>query len=202
MSTPTKQKLTIERGRTYRLPVQWESELFAYSAISAITAAAPCRVTTTDPHGIPDGWRVAVVSARGMTEINASDNPPVDADYRRATLLSANQIEFNRLNAADFSPYTSGGYLQYRVPVDLTGFSARMTIRDKVGGLELLSLTTENGRILIDNTKKTVTLLLTASDTSALTWKSGVFDLEMVSSTGEVTALMVGSVAVLQEVTT
>lgn len=200
--TPLKQKLTIQQGRTFRLPVRWESEVFGYAPIASISKAAPCRVVTQNPHGIPDGWRVAIVSAGGMVEANAVNSPPSEDEMRRATLISPVEVEFNSLNAAGFTTYTSGGYLQFRIPVDLTGFDARMTIRDKVGGVELLTLTTVNGRLVVSPSEKYVEIVISATDTAALTWKSGVYDLELVSPSGEVTALLTGGVAVLAEITT
>jgi len=200
--TPLKQKLTIEQGRTFRFPIRWESEVFGYAAISAISASAPCLVTTTQPHGIPEGWRAAVVSARGMVEINALQSPPADDEFRRSTVRSTTQIEFNDLNSADFTAYVSGGYLQFRLPVDLTGYTARMSVKDKIGGTVLLSLSSTDGSITLDNTTKTITLKLTATATAAYTWKSGVYDLEVVSPTGDVFALINGAVVVVQEITT
>ena len=201
MSLPTKQKLTIEQGRTFRLPVYWESDVYAYVPVSAISQGAPCRVTTSEPHGLVNGWRAAVVSAKGMTEINALNSPPNDEDYRRVLVVTGTQIEFNDLNASDFTPYTSGGYVQFRVPMDLTGRTARMTIRDKVGGAELLTLTTENSRIVIDVANKVIRLFLTAAETAGITWRSGVYDLELISPSGDVDAVLVGTVVVVAEIT-
>lgn len=199
---PLIHKLVIEQGRTLRLPLRWEKDEWAYVPVAAITKGAPCRVTTSTPHGMPDGWRCAVVSAGGMAEVNAAGNPPSDDELRRVKVVTANQIEFNDLNSSDFTPYTSGGYLQYRLPEDLAGATARMTIKDKVGGTELLSLTTENGRILIDSTNKVIELVLLASITAGLTWRSGVYDLELISATQSVKALLKGGVSVVPEVTT
>lgn len=197
-----KHKLIIEQGRTLRLPIRWETEEFAYAPISAISKAAPCQVTTTLPHGIPDGWRAAVVSAGGMVEVNATASPPEWHEFRRVTVVSSTVAEFNALNAADFTAYTSGGYLQYRVPHDLAGYKARMSIKDKVGGTELLSLTTENGRILVNDANKVVELFISATDSASFAWRSGIYDLELISPSLEVSSVIFGPVAVTPEVTT
>mgnify|MGYP002784759276 CR=1 FL=1 len=202
--TPLKETLTIQQGRTFRLPVRWESDEFAYAAISAIPQQAPCRITAAN-HGIPDKWRAAVVSVKGMVEINAeldeATKLPLDKAYRRVKRISTDQVEFNDLNAADFSAYVSGGYLQYRVPHPLTGYTARMSIKDKVGGTELLPLTVANGRISIDETNFVVNLYISAADTALMT-KGGVYDLEMVAPGGDVFVIMTGGVSVVKEVTT
>lgn len=193
--------LAIKQGKTYSQILRWESAPHIYKAITAITQAAPARITCPT-HGIPNGWRVAVVSVKGMTQINAENSPPKDRDYHPATVIDVNTVELNDVNSAGFKAYTSGGYLQFYTPVDLTGHTARMSIKDKKGGTELLSLTTVNGRLEIDTVDKSIGISLSAADTAALTWKKGVYDLEMVSGAGVVTELLSGSVTVTTEVTT
>jgi hypothetical protein len=198
--SPIKKDLTILQGRTFSYPLKWEIEPIVYKPITGITQAAPCIVTAVG-HGLPDGWRVVIVSVKGMTQINAS-NPPKDNEYVVAKVLTADTIELNTVNAAEYKAYTSGGYVQYNTPQDLTSYIARMSIKDKVGGTELMSLTTTNSRILIDNTTKTIKLDIDALDTAAITWKRGIYDLELESPAGVVTALMFGTVTVTNEVTT
>lgn len=89
-----------------------------------------------------------------------------------------------------------------KTPVNLTGCTARMQIRSKVESPEvLLSLTTENGGIALGGTAGTIELLIDADDTAAITWTSGVYDLEIVFPGGQVRRLMYGSVVVSPEVT-
>lgn len=197
-----KQNLAIVQGSTFSQTLRWGTLPFLFATISAISNTAPVRITTTGAHGILDGWRVAVVDAEGLTELNAASNPPKATDFRQATLVDTTHIEFNPISAAGFEAYTSDGYLQWYTPHDLTGYTARMAIKNKVGGTVLLSLTTENGGIELDDSAKTITLNISATDTAALTWTTGTYDLEMVSSTGVVTPLMYGSVSVTKEITT
>ena len=77
-----------------------------------------------------------------------------------------------------------------------------MAVKNKVGGDVLLSLTTVNGGIVVDEAADKITLLISATDTAALTWSKGVYDLEMVSPGGVVSALLTGTVTVKAEVTT
>jgi hypothetical protein len=197
----TKTDLTINKGKTFSRLLRWESGPIIYAAITNITQAAPAEVTAPS-HGIPDGWRVAVVSVKGMTQINASNQPPKSKDYIRATVVDGNTVELNSVNAAGYKSYTSGGYLQYNTPVDLTGMTARMMIKDRVGGEELVELTTENGGIDINTGAYAITVFISAADTAALSFKKGVYDLEMVSSDGTVTLLLTGDITVNDEVTT
>ena len=193
--------LTILQGKTFELVVRWETEPILYKAITAITQTAPVRLTVVG-HNLPDGWRAAVVSVKGMSEINACNTPPRNSDFRPITVLDANTIEINEINAADYRAYVSGGYLQCNTPVDLAGYTARMAIKDKIGGTVLHSMTTENDGIALNNTKKTITLTVAATETDDFVWTRGVYDLEMVSPTGVVTALISGRVSVSKEVTT
>jgi hypothetical protein len=192
--------LVIEQGKTFTQVVRWETTPIVYKPITAITQAAPVRITSA-AHGVPSGWRVAVVSVKGMSQINAS-NPPKENEYQPATVVDVSTIELNEVNSADYKPYISGGYLQYNTPADLAGATARMTIKDKIGGVVILSLTTENNRIVLNNTDKTIMLTISAIDTAALTASKGVYDLELVSSSGVVTALLTGAVIINKEVTT
>lgn len=197
----TKHDIVIQQGKTFNQVVRWESTPIVYKAISAITQAAPVQITAT-AHGVPAGWRVAVVSVKGMLQINAKNPTPRPSDYHPATVVSANAITLNDVNSADYTAYQSGGYLQYNTPVDMAGFTGRMTIKDKVGGTVLETLTTANGKIVLDNTAKTITILLDAVTTAAYPWTVGVYDLEMVSAGGVVTAILSGRVTVAKEVTT
>ena len=193
--------ITIQKGETYSQVLRWESEPFVYKAITGITAAAPAVVTAVG-HSVPDGWRVAVVSAGGMRQINAKNNPPLADEFVRATVLTVDTVELNAVNSADYTAYTSGGYLQYYTPVSLTGFTARMQVRATAEstGTALLDIDTDS-EIVLDNTAKTITITLTAAVTAALTFTTGVYSLEMVSSGGVVTQLLTGNVTVLSEVT-
>ena len=199
---PTAVDLTILQGRTFRKVVRWESARFATAAIAAMSQAGSVQITTPLAHGIPDGWRVAVVDAKGMTELNAQNNPPKAKDFREATVVSPTIIEFNAVSSAAYRAYSSGGFLKWRVPHDLAGYTARMTIKDRVGGTALLTLTSANGGITVDDAEKLIELFLDDVSTAAITWTSAVYDLEMVSPSGDVTAILTGAVSVEQEITT
>ena len=88
------------------------------------------------------------------------------------------------------------------VPIDLTGCTARMQARAEVESpTVLLSLTTENGGLTLGGAAGTVDLYVSDEDAGAITWDAGVWDLEIVHPSGEVTRLAQGSIAVSLEVT-
>jgi hypothetical protein len=191
--------LTMRQGATFEYTFRWETAPIVYKAITAITATAPVSITAA-AHGLVSGWRSSVVSVQGMTEINST--PPLRArDYHLVSVVDADTITLNAVNAAEYTPYTGGGYLQYNTPKDMSGYTARMQIRTRVRGAVLIELTTENGGILIDNVGKTIDLVIEDEELEALDSQSGVYDLEMISATGEVTALAQGTVSISAEVT-
>lgn len=87
-------------------------------------------------------------------------------------------------------------------PVDLTGCTARMHVRSEVKSpTVLLDLTTANGGVTLGGAAGTVDLYLTDDQTTAITWTSGVYDLEVEFANGDVRRLLYGSVTVSPEVT-
>ena len=195
--------LAIRRGATFTLAARWEGETWLYAAITGITQTAPVQITSA-PHSIPDGWRVAVVDAKGMTQLNAANNPPKDKDMRRAAVVSSTVLEFNDTSAAAFSKHTPNtGYIAWLAPRSLAGVIARMQIRERVKGPIVLSLTSApNGGLSLDDTLKVVEITLTAEQTEIIAQSAGVYDLELVSAGGVVTDLLEGAVTFGPETTT
>lgn len=194
--------IEICMGATWRRILMWSTEPFIYKAITGVPQLAPVRLTVVG-HGLVDNQRVAISNVRGMTDLNAENEPPdIQTEYHDQSVIDANTIEINALNAVDFRAYTSGGYIRTHTPVDLTGYLARMDIKDKIGGTLLFTLSTTNGRITIDNTTKKITLLITDEESELFTFRKGVYTLEMESAGGEVIPLITGKVTITREVTT
>lgn len=85
---------------------------------------------------------------------------------------------------------------------NLTGYTARMQIRSTVASVAVLfELTVGNGRIIMNGAAGQLTLTITSIDTTAMTWRSGVYDLEIVSVAGVVTRIMQGNATLSLEVT-
>jgi hypothetical protein len=199
--------LFIAQGRTFSQLVRWETTPVVYRAITSIAQTAPARLTVP-AHGCPDGWRAAVTGVKGMHEINAEANHVGERDYHAVTVVDADTIEFNAVDASLFRPYVSGGYLQYNTPMTLTGFIGRMKIKDRIGGRVLASSEAEDApldviQVTVDAPVKAIRLTISASATEIFEWRHGVYDLEMVSPDAEpvVTCLLSGRVIVGREVT-
>jgi hypothetical protein len=196
----TRLNLTIRQGETFTRIIRWETSPFIYKAITGIQQSAPARVTAVG-HGLKTGWRAAVINVKGMRQINAQNDPVRDYEFLPVTYVDADTVTFNKISSADYSAYTSGGYLMFYTPVDMTAYTARLTVKDRVGGTVLMQLVSPTD-IVIDNTEHTITVTVSATATALLTFTKGVYDLEMVSPTGTVTTVFSGSVVVTKEVTT
>ncbi len=87
-------------------------------------------------------------------------------------------------------------------PVDLTGYTARMMARTSVDvSTPFIDLTTENSGIILGGSAGTVTLSMDDTASSALPAVSGVYDLELIDGSGNVTRILQGNLIVSAEVT-
>ena len=194
MTAPTKINFKIYQGSTFKEVLRWESATKGYSPISGITKSAPVVITAV-AHGVPVGWRAKITNVLGMKEINSADT------YHTVTEATADTITINAVNALSYTDYTSGGVIEYNMPVDLTGYTARMQLRLKLEDIEFIhEMTTENGGITIDNVNKTINLNILATDTALFTFSSVVYSLELISGV-EVTPFANGSITLVKEVT-
>jgi hypothetical protein len=194
MSCQNKQDFCVGAGETFQPILRWGSEVLISKPITGISQAAPVVVTAV-AHGIPDGWRAAVVSAKGMTQINAQNFPPQGNDWQKATVLTVDTIQLNKVNSADYAAYLSGGFLVYNTPVTLAGMTGVMTIRDApLTGNILATLTSSPaaGLTLNDTTKQILPVLAT----TGLLWSVGYYDLELTDSGGKVTQLLTGTITI------
>jgi hypothetical protein len=192
--------LTIQQGKTYSTTLRWASEPYVYKPITSVANTAPVRLTVP-AHGLPDGWRFAVSAVQGATGLNAKKSPPEAKEYYEATVIDENTVDINNVNGMLLGAYKSGGVIQYLTPVDMTGMSARMQIKDKVGGTSLLTITSDAGDITINPGTYTITIRIPPTVTEALTWTTGSYDLEMYNGT-DVFLLCFGIISVEFEVTT
>jgi hypothetical protein len=87
------------------------------------------------------------------------------------------------------------------VPVNLTGYTARMQVRDTITAAStLFSFTTENGGISLGGTAGTITVTASATTTAAVAAGCYVYDLELISG-ATVYRLVQGQFTVDGEVT-
>ena len=196
--TPAKINYKIYQGTTFRETLRWESQTKGYASISAITKSAPCVITTQNNHTIPVNWRVRVVGVSGMKEINVTG----EDDYYLATNTTSNTVTLNQVNSSNYTSYTSGGVIEYNLPIPLTGYTAQMQIRETLDSANtIIELTNSNGGIVIDPSDSTISIFITAAQTRAFTFPTAVYSLELTDTSGVVTTLVTGNLTLIQEVT-
>lgn len=195
MTAPVKLNFKVYQGSTFSEVLRWESSTKVYKTITGITKAAPTVITAV-AHGLPVGWRTKITNVVGMTAINSTDN------YNTVSEVTTDTVTLNDINSLGYTAYASGGVLEYNLPVDMTSFTARMQIRPSLTSTTTIKeLTTINGGIVLDNSLKTITIFMSATDTSAFTFSTAVYSLELISSGGIVTQLVTGNMSLVQEVT-
>jgi len=194
MTAPTKLNFKMYQGSTFKEVIRWESSIKVYKTITGITKSAPVVITAVD-HGLPVGWRTKITNVGGMTTINSTDN------YNVVTGITADTVTINDLNSLGYAAYTSGGVLEYNQPMDLTAYTARMQIRPSLTSSTIIdTYSTELGTLVIDNTLKTITILVPATTTAGYTFSTGVYSLELILGS-TVTQLITGTISLTQEIT-
>lgn len=195
--------LTIRRGATNVIPIRVESGVWKYADITAVDRSAPLRITALS-HGIPDDWRAAIQNLPLAGDFAAANNPPKDNELRPVAVIDADTVEFNAINGAAFRAYTSGGQLAYRAPLDLTPYvGARMDVKDKIGGVVLMSFALSAG-LRLDTATPACWFEPTVEQSLELAAKSYVFDIELLRTDGSVDPICSAEsvLTVLPEITT
>jgi hypothetical protein len=183
------QNFCVGAGATFHPIIRWGTDVLISRPITAITQAAPA-VVTAPTHLVPAGWEVAVVSAKGMTQINATRYPPAGDDWTPASVVDGNTVALIDINSSDMTTYSSGGFLVYSTPGLVAGMTATMTFWDTPtkDDTPLLTLTSSAG-ITLDFTLMTITPKIA---TAGLTWATAYYDLDVTDTGGIITQVMSG----------
>ena len=100
--------IKIVKGKTFLDVIRWESAPVIYKAITGISFATGAPRITEMAHGLTDGWLVACYGIEGLTELNADDPERLrESDYHASTVIDADTIEINEVNAANFRPWAA-----------------------------------------------------------------------------------------------
>jgi hypothetical protein len=195
---PAKLNYKIYQGSTFEEMYRWESETKVYVPIESVSKSAPCVITTTQPHALPQGWRFRVVGAGGIKELNS-----VGDSFYLATSVTADTITINQTNSLQYTAYTSGGVIEYNQPVPINTYSARMQIRETVESTEVLYSGTSalGGHLFVDNTAKTIRVRIPSEVTAAFTFTTAVYSIELYEPGGLVIPFLTGNLTLVPEVT-
>ena len=190
--------LTFKQGATYSKAVSWYGAGKICKLIESLTVGCPTIVNITS-HGIPSGGDIPVFIShvKGATRANHTKTPVA------ATFIDADSFYIDADTVAQ--TYTaSTGLLTYFAPTDLTNYTARMTIKDEIGGTIIDTLTSAGGELIITAALGKVTITIAASVTATYTFDTAVYDLELVDDSPEpvVTRIVEGEIELCKEVTT
>lgn len=182
--------ITIRRGSTFRWVIRVEQPKVVYVPITAIDKTAPVRLHAV-AHGLTSGRRFLVTGAKGLTALNAKNSPPRATDYHKASVVDADTIEVNNINAANAAAYTGGGMIQYNAPLDMTGYEIRMQARaSEKSDVIVFAASTTDGKIVMQPDGMSAVLTLSDTLTSAITASSAVYDVEFVAPDGSIPFVM------------
>lgn len=189
MTAPIKLNFQVYQGSTFKQILRWESATKVYVPIIDVSKSAPIRITAPG-HNIPEGWRVRVSNVSGMKEINTGDL------YYQATIEDANTLQLNAINSLSYTPYVSGGVVEYNAPVALAAVTGVLKIAENIGSTNLLyEATSQNGGIIINAATNQIILNIPASVTSTFNFLKAVFELSLVSA-GDVIPFAAGLIYV------
>jgi len=203
MKTLSTLKIGVRLGASADIPIRVETGNLKFAPIASIAKSAPARIVTTDPHGIPDGWRVAIVDAKGMTELNA--DTVSDRDLTKITAVNSTTIDLDGISSLSFRTHSANtGAVAFYEPKDLSSYtSANMDVKKRVGGDIEANFNTTDGTLEIDTAINAVWLRSTDVDIANLTPRDYVFDIELTRPTGIDAICAADSVlTVLPQVTT
>lgn len=179
MSCNPSQKRKIRKGSSTEFVFWWQNPKFIYKPISGVSQSAPVQLSCTG-HGMNDGQYFCVTGVKGGGQ-QLNGNPEKIADYHKATLVDADTVEINGVNSADWSAYVSGGHIQYREPLNLTGCTAFGQLRETVDAVfPIMEFSTVDGSIVIDELEGKVTIKFDPSITELVEVENAVFDYRIV----------------------
>ena len=202
--------ITILQGSAFNVPVRYmDGDRIIRKPITGISIASGAPRLDVAGHGCPNGWPTTVTLVKGMTQINAKNAQPKGDDYRVTTVIDSNTLEYNAVspvddNGREWPAYTSGGFVQWFAPMDLTGKSASMVIYDKKGGTVLASTEAAHAPLdvitaTVDAANKVITFSIKSSDTADFTWKKGVYEAEVYSNADDKQRIAEGEVTISRE---
>jgi hypothetical protein len=196
--TPARINFKIYQGSTFKETFRWESQTKSYIPISNITKAAPCVITTSSSHTIPNGWRFRVTDVAGMNQINQTS----EDQFYLANNVTNNTITINSLNSSNFTAYTSGGTISYNIPVSLNNYTGIFQMRENINSTTVIKQLTSaiNQGIVIDNVNKVITITISAADTTSFNFTTCIYGLELTSPGGEVFPLITGTISLVKEI--
>ncbi|WP_271103691.1 hypothetical protein [Pseudomonas tohonis] len=186
--TPARLVLDIIPGATLQQKVLLMQPKPAFKPIQTIHQTAPLTMTVPG-HGLPGEWMTWCEGIQQGAALNLDWKTTVG---RMTQVVDADTVEFSDING--FSLKASGGVLVYQLPVDLTGMGIRAEIRGD--GADPIVLTLGDGLTVIGLGQ--LMMELAPSQTAAIEWSRGTWDLDLTYTDGRVARWLYGEVVVTE----
>lgn len=194
--------LIITKGKTFSQAFLCaEDDQYVYRKIATLASAAPAQIAVAG-HGLPAGWPARIESVKAPLELNTPED-----EWLIPAVINDGVLEINHLNLQGAKPFSGPGVLVYPKPIDITGWTARMQVRDRIGGAVLLNFSSNpgdapDGTITVDTAGSALVIGLSADKTAAISWSRAVYDIEAARPDGSVIGIVSpSSIIVKQEVT-
>jgi hypothetical protein len=196
MATPTF-LLDMEQGATFNYTFHWYAGGKFMAPIEDICIGYPTRIKVT-AHGLPTISDTPVIlSGIGGAEILNSH----DLGIEEAVYVDVDHFDIPQSTVKDTWKVGSGE-CTYHKPSDITGYTARMQIREKWHSPNFIhELTTQNGGIVLTVEDAGIAINILPAVTEGFTFNIAVYDIEMISPVGGVTRIIEGTITLHKEVT-
>lgn len=195
-------KLKVPRGATFRKGWVWYDGLDVIKPITAI-ARGFHTVVTSPAHGLPStDMPVALMDVGELNTLDSSGQPSFATKDRILAHNLTTSTFSVEIDSSDFSLYDgTGGFVVYRPPKNLTGFTARMQFRASASAKDiLLELLTGSG-ITLGGVEGTIDMVMTDAQTTAFPKNYGVWNLELIApGPGDVTRFDEGTIELSADV--
>jgi hypothetical protein len=194
-------KLKVPRGATFRKGWVWYDGADVVKPIASITKGFHTTITAT-AHGLPaTDIPVALLDVGELNTLDSSGNPSFDTKNRILAHVLTPDTFSVEVDSSEFSDYVSGGYLVYRPPKDLTGFSARMQFRASASAADILLELTRVSGITLGGVEGTIDMVMTDTQTTNFPKNYGVWNMELIApDDGDVTRFDEGTIELSADV--
>lgn len=189
--------LDIQQGATFSYIFHWYAGGKFMAPIEEIVTGYPTIIKCT-AHGLPTNSDTPVILSGidGCEILNSADLGIEEMAYVDADTFSVPQSTVGDIWKV------GTGEVTYHKPSIITGYTARMQIREKWHSVTFIhELTTENGGITLTEEDASIELTITPADTVNFTFNHAVYDIEMIAPGGEITRIIEGTIINHKEVT-
>lgn len=185
----------ITQGATFSKAINWYGGGKVCKVIENLVPGCPTTITITG-HGLPSASEtpIYIKHVKGATNANTKPNAPVVATYIDADSFFVDADTYGQTWKANT------GLVTYYAPKDLTGWTARMHIREELEDTTTILELTSPTDIAISLADAKITITIDATVTAGLDFETAVYDLEMVNGT-DVVRLVEGEIELCKEVT-